>query len=260
MKILKINTTTFFVLGLLLAFLSGCGAKQTAQDDNLKIIPAKKPVSEYVHSDIEYSIDAYDPWEGFNRNMYVFNSYFDKYVFLPVVQAYEWITPDYIEDRISGIFKNFSEIKNFANNLLQLKGRATAVTTGRFLVNTTIGLAGMYDPATKMNLKVQREDFGQTLGHYGMGPGPYLVLPVFGPSSLRDAGGLAVDTAGRAAVLYCMLDDVENKSNIHTAIDVMDAIDTRHQTDFRYYHSGSPFEYELLRMLYLEKRKMDIAK
>ena len=260
MKTVKNNTMTILVLGLLLTFLSGCGAKQAAQDSELQIIPAKKPVSEYVRDDITYSVDAYDPWEGFNRHMYVFNSHFDKYFFLPVVKAYEWITPDYVEDRISGIFKNFSEIQNFVNNLFQLKGRETCVCAGRFLVNTTIGLAGMYDPATKMDLTAKPEDFGQTLGHYGVGPGPYLVLPVFGPSTLRDAGGLAVDTAGRSAVLYCILDDVENKSNIHTAIDVLNAVDTRHRTPFRYYQSGSPFEYELLRMLYLEKRKMDIAK
>ena len=249
------------MLGLLLALLSGCAAKQVArQEEGLAIIPAKKPVSEFVRSDIVYALDAYDPWEGFNRNMYVFNYYFDKYVFLPVVGAYEWIMPDYVEDRISGIFKNIGELQNFTNNLLQLKGKKTAITTGRFLVNSTVGLAGMYDPATKWTMLVQKEDFGQTLGHYSVGAGPYLVLPILGPSTLRDTTGFVVDAAVHSVVLDCALDDVNNKSKVVTTIGVLEAIDARHRTAFRYYQSGSPFEYEFLRMLYLEKRKMDIAK
>ena len=268
MKIIqKISSMrSIVVLGLVLALLSGCGAKNAAQleeartADGWEIIPAQKPVSEYVRSDIVYPIDAYDPWEGFNRNMYVFNYYFDKYVFLPVVGTYEWIMPDYFEDRISGIFKNFGEVKNFMNNLLQLKMKGTAITTGRFLVNTTVGLVGMYDPATKWGMPVQKEDFGQTLGRYGVGPGPYLVLPIAGPSTLRDTTGLAVDTVVRSVVLDWALDDVDNKSKVRLAIDVLEAIDARHRVDFRYYQSGSPFEYDLIRMLYLEKRKMDVAK
>jgi phospholipid-binding lipoprotein MlaA len=262
MKIQKINSIkNILILGLLLALLSGCAAKQVArQEEGLTIIPAKKPVSEFIRSDIVYALDAYDPWEGFNRNMYVFNYYFDKYVFLPVVGAYEWIMPDYVEDRISGIFKNIRELRNFTNNLLQLKGKKTAITTGRFLVNSTVGLAGMYDPATKWAMPVQKEDFGQTLGYYSVGAGPYLVLPIIGPSTLRDTTGFVVDTAVHSAVLDCALDDVNNKSKVVTAIGVLEAVDARHRTAFRYYQSGSPFEYDLVRMLYLEKRKMDIAK
>jgi len=262
MKIQKINSIkNVLVLGLLLTFLSGCGAKQPAQqEEGMGIIPPTKPVSEYVQSDIVYTIDAYDPWEGFNRNMYVFNYYFDKYFFLPVVGGYEWIMPDYVEDRVSGIFKNFGEVRNFMNNLLQLKGKATAVTTGRFLVNSTVGLAGMYDPAAHWGMPRYKEDFGQTLGHYGVGAGPYLVLPVMGPSSLRDTTGLAVDSVVRHVVLDWALDDVDNKSKVRLGIDVLSAIDARHRVAFRYYQSGSPFEYDLIRMLFLEKRKMDIAK
>ncbi|WP_084446258.1 MlaA family lipoprotein [Desulfosarcina sp. BuS5] len=262
MKIQKINLIKNILMpGLLLALLSGCAVKQVARhEEGLAIIPAKKPVSEFVRSDIVYAIDAYDPWEGFNRNMYVFNYYFDKYVFLPVVDAYEWIMPDYAEDRISGIFKNIGELRNFTNNLLQLKGKKTAITTGRFLVNSTIGLAGMYDPAAKWAMPVQKEDFGQTLGYYSVGAGPYLVLPIIGPSTLRDTTGFVVDTAVHRAVLDCALDDVNNKSKVQAGISLLMSIDARHRTAFRYYQSGSPFEYDLVRMLYLEKRKMDIAK
>ena len=262
MKIQKINLIkNILVFGLLLALLSGCAAKQVARkEDGFAIIPAKQPVSEFVRSDIVYAIDAYDPWEGFNRNMYIFNYYFDKYVFLPVVGAYEWIIPDYVEDRISGIFKNIGELGNFTNNLLQLKGKETAITTGRFLVNSTIGLAGMYDPATKWTMPVQKEDFGQTLGYYSVGAGPYLVLPIIGPSTLRDATGFVVDAAVHSVVMDYALDDVNNKSKVQAGISFLMSIDARHRTAFRYYQSGSPFEYDFVRMLYLEKRKIEIAK
>ncbi|MBW1645219.1 MAG: VacJ family lipoprotein [Deltaproteobacteria bacterium] len=248
------------LLLLLLVLLAGCGGQQVRRDPTQPIVPAKKPVSQYVHDDVDYSVEAYDPWERFNRGMYIFNYYFDKYVFLPVVSVYEWVLPDYVEDRISGIFKNFAELRNLFNNLLQLKIQRAVDTTGRLVINTTVGLGGMYDLATDWGLKERREDFGQTLGFYGLGAGPYLVLPIFGPSSLRDAGGLAVDSFLRSAELDWALDDVDHKSKVRTGIDLTEAVDTRHRIPFRYYQSGSPFEYEFLRKLYLEKRKMDVAK
>ncbi len=260
MKIEKTNIVKMMILALLLVFLTGCAAKQK---EGLTVIPAERPVSEYVNEDVDYMIDRYDPWEGFNRNMYNFNYHFDKYLFLPVVGGYEFIMPDYFEDRISGIFKNATELRNFMNNLLQFKLKSTAITIGRFLVNTTVGLAGMYDPATKMGMLSQREDFGQTLGHWGMGPGPYLVVPLIGPSTLRDTTGWTVDWAVRTVVLDWVLDDVMDvgdKSKVSLGISILNAIDGRHNVDFRYHQSGSPFEYDLIRMLYLEKRKMDVAR
>ncbi len=249
------------VLLLALIMTSGCANRQAARHDpGVTIEEARKPVRECVKSDKMYAIDAYDPWECFNRDVYVFNYYFDKYIFLPAVGAYEWIMPDYLEDRISGIFKNFGELKNLTNNILQFKPKPTAITTGRVLVNTTVGLIGMYDPATKMGFPVQKEDFGQTLGHYGVGPGPYLVLPIFGPSTLRDTAGLAVDTSVRAAALNWMTDDLTHQREVEAAVNLTEAIDTRHRTPFRYYQSGSPFEYEFIRKLYLEKRKLDVLK
>jgi len=263
MKREKIRSTKSILLFALLVFIilsTGCATNQSAQKNGATIIAATKPVAKYVRSDIDYPIDAYDPWECFNRRMYIFNYYFDKYLFLPVVGAYEWVMPDYLEDRISGVFKNLGELRNFTNNLLQLKGKGTMITTGRVLVNSTIGLAGMYDPANTWNLPVQKEDFGQTLGHYGVGAGPFLVLPIFGPSTLRDTTGLVFDTAVHTAVMNWALDDVNNKNEIKLGINLLGAIDERHRTPFRYYQSGSPFEYEYLRKLYLEKRIMDIAK
>jgi len=250
-----------FMLFLILALVSGCASKQNLRhDEGVLIIPARKPVSEFVDRDVTYPVDAYDPWECFNRDMYVFNYYFDKYLFLPIVAAYEWVTPDYVEDRIEKIFSNIYELSNLTNNLLQLKASGTAVTVGRIVVNSTIGLAGMYDPATKWGMLEHEEDFGQTLGHYGVGAGPYLVLPVFGPSSLRDSSGLVFDMTVRILAWNLAWENVNDDFVYRMAINVLDVINARHNIDFRYYQSGSPFEYDMIRMLYLEKRKLDIVK
>lgn len=234
---------------------TGCASKNTMSPNHAQ---AKLELSN--NPDIEYMIDAYDPWEGFNRQMYVFNYYFDKYLFLPVVNGYAFITPNYVEDRITSFFKNLGELKNFTNCLFQLKLKESGITLGRFVTNSTIGLAGFYDPATHFGWQRHNEDFGQTLGSYGSGPGPYLVLPVFGPSSLRDASGLLFDSAIKTVAYDAALDDVDEKSSILAGVNAVNAIDTRHRIGFRYYNSGSPFEYELVRRLYLDYRNIEIKK
>ena len=250
-----------FILFLILILASGCASKQNLRHNKgVSIIPARKPASKFVDKDATYPIDTYDPWECFNRDMYVFNYYFDKYLFLPAVAAYEWITPDYVEERISKIFDNINELSNLTNNLLQLKASGTAVTVGRIAVNSTIGLAGMYDPATKWGMLEHNEDFGQTLGHYGVAAGPFLILPVLGPSSLRDTSGLAFDMTVRILAWNWVWRNVDNDFVPRLAINTLEVIDSRHNVDFRYYQSGSPFEYDMIRMLYLEKRKLDIAR
>ncbi|MCD6269297.1 MAG: VacJ family lipoprotein [Deltaproteobacteria bacterium] len=269
MKIEK-SSSSRYILGLclLLLLVSGCATRPAARyDEGTTIFQARKPVSEFVKKDIIHPIDAYDPWECFNREMYKFNYYFDRYLFLPIVGVYEWILPNYVQDRLSGIFNNIEELSNLTNNLLQLKGKGTAITTGRIIVNTTVGLAGMYDPAKKWGMPEYDEDFGQTLGYYGVGPGPYLVLPVLGPSSLRDTTGLAVDATVRYLFWDWLWDDGPfenvsggNESKIRWSLATIEAIAARHQIDFRYYQSGSPFEYDFVRKIYLEKRKIDVAK
>jgi len=203
-----------------------------------------------------------DPWEGFNRNMYRFNFYLDKYLFLPVVSGYEFVTPVFVQDRISNFYNNLAEIKTLTNSLFQLKGTESAKTLGRFVTNSTIGLGGLFDPATKFGLDRQYEDFGKTLGYWGAGSGPYLVLPVFGPSSVRDAGGLAVDS-GITYGIYTAIDPFSNTDEdftISAGIETLNAIDTRHQQSFRYFESGYPFEYYMVRFFYHEKREIESQK
>jgi phospholipid-binding lipoprotein MlaA len=221
------------------------------------------PADEVLKEDVTYPIDVYDPWEGFNRRMYRFNFFFDKYVLLPVVGGYETITPDAVQTGVSNFFDNIGELFNFTNSLFQLKGNAALTTTGRFAINTTIGIAGIFDWATPMGLERENEDFGQTLGHYGVGSGPFLVLPLFGPSNVRDTSGLVVDTATRMLVMAAIDPykncSSENKLAIQASLYALEAIDKRHNETFRYYETGSPFEYELVRFLYSELRKIQIA-
>lgn len=136
-----------------------------------------------------------DPWEGFNRAMFTFNDGLDRWVLEPVAKGYDFITPAPLERCISNFFQNLRVPINGVNGLLQGKPLNAASDVGRFTVNTTIGLAGFLDPATYFGLVRHDEDFGQTLGVWGVPTGPYLVIPLLGPSTIRDTGGLVVDSA-----------------------------------------------------------------
>ena len=248
------------MLLVVFVFLAGCGTAPVRQEPE---IPAKRPVSEYVKPDVTYAIDAYDPWEPMNRLIYIFNAIFDNYVFLPVVQAYEFVLPVFVQTGVTNFFNNLTEVTNLMNSLLQFKIEKAVNTFGRICINTTVGLGGLIDVAT-LNDGIAREDedFGQTLGFYGLGPGPYLVLPILGPSSVRDATGLAVDTVVYSLMMQELIgltdlgspeDDILNYS-----LSALYAIDKRHGEPFRYFKTGSPFEYDLIRKLFLIKRQFQI--
>jgi phospholipid-binding lipoprotein MlaA len=201
-----------------------------------------------------------DPIEGFNRAMYVFNTRFDRYVFLPTVRGYEWIMPGFAEKGVTNFFDNIGEVKTLFNSTLQLRPRAAGITLGRFIVNTTVGIGGLLDLATRIGLAQHKEDFGQTLGRYGVGNGPYLVLPILGPSNLRDTSGNVVDFVAQQALFYAIGFDGKTDRQIRTALSLLDAIDTRKNLAFRYHETGSPFEYELVRYLYTKMREVAISR
>jgi phospholipid-binding lipoprotein MlaA len=206
--------------------------------------------------------DVADPWEGFNRSMYRFNFYLDKFLLVPVVNGYEYVTPTFVQHRVSGFYNNLSEIRNLSNSLAQLKGKESATTLGRFLTNSTLGLGGLFDPATKFGLARHDQDFGKTLGYWGSASGPYLVLPFFGPSSVRDTAGLAVDT-GVTYGIYTAVDPFANTGHplaLGAAVTALEGVDMRHQQSFRYYESGYPFEYYMVRFLYHEKREIETGR
>ncbi|MGQ7815234.1 MlaA family lipoprotein [Metapseudomonas furukawaii] len=202
------------------------------------------------------ALTVYDPFESWNRRIYHFNYRFDEWVFLPVVRGYRYVTPGFVRSGVSNFFSNLGDVPNLLNSALQLKGQRSMQITGRLLLNTTLGVAGLWDPATRMGLPKQSEDFGQTLGYYGVSEGPYLMLPILGPSNLRDTGGLVVDYAADYQINFLNVPEV---SSSHPEISALRAVDKRHTTGFRYGQLNSPFEYEKIRYVYTESRKLQIA-
>jgi phospholipid-binding lipoprotein MlaA len=237
-------------------FTAGCGTAPVRREPE---IPAKWPVSERVKPDREYAIDAYDPWEPMNRRIYNFNAIFDEYVFLPVVRAYETILPDFAQTGISNFFNNLTEVSNLMNSLLQFKIVKSLNTVARIAVNSTVGLGGLIDVATIDGIKRENEDFGQTLGFYGVGPGPYLVLPLLGPSGLRDTAGLVTDSVVYSLMMSQLIAELgmddTNETILNYSLTGLYVIDKRHSQSFRYFMTGSPFEYDLVRRLHLLQRE-----
>lgn len=135
-----------------------------------------------------------DPLESFNRSVYYFNDTVDSAVVKPVAHGYNAVVPGPVKLMISNFFSNLNDITVAINNLLQLKITKAASDCGRVVINSTVGLFGIIDIATPVGLKKHNEDFGQTLGYWGVGSGPYLMLPFLGPSSIRDGIGLATDS------------------------------------------------------------------
>lgn len=202
------------------------------------------------------ALQVYDPWESWNRRVYHFNYRFDEWVFLPVVDGYRYITPRFVRTGVSNFFSNLGDVPNLLNSLLQFKGKRSLNTTGRLLLNTTVGVAGLWDPATRLGLLKQNEDFGQTLGVYGVPDGPYVMLPLLGPANLRDTGGKLFDFVAESQINYL---NVAETSSDHPEITALRVVDLRYGTSFRYGQLNTPFEYEKVRYVYREARRLQVA-
>ena len=237
---------------LLALALAACGS--TAKGP---VEPARLTLADVAPPNEVYPLLVYDPLEPINRAIYTFNAGFDRYVFLPVVRAYVDITPEFVRDRVSDLFINLDEFRNFTNSVLQLKAESAGRAVLRFVINVMFGFGGLYDIASARGIPPEPEDFGETLGHYGAGPGPYLVIPILGPSNLRDGTGLAVDGL---AFYYVLPTEVTSSIAYYALMYGLRPIDLRYRTPFRYYETGSPFEYDLVRFLNTEKRRLDIEK
>jgi phospholipid-binding lipoprotein MlaA len=137
--------------------------------------------------------DPSDPWQGFNRAVYKFNTDFDNAFVKPAAKAYQTVTPEPVDRGVTNFFDNIADLTSAVNNGLQFKLSRAGSDVGRVLVNSTVGLGGLFDVASNLGLPSYKEDFGQTLGYWGFGPGPYFVMPLLGPSSVRDTFGFAGD-------------------------------------------------------------------
>lgn len=244
--------TINLTLLIIFVLMAGCATAPVQQEP---IIPARRTMPEQDNVPREQQgFYVYDPWEPMNRRIYNFNAIFDQYVFLPVVRGYEFVLPDFAEKGVSNFFKNLTEVTNLMNSLLQFKVEKFGTTVSRIVINTTLGVGGLFDVATAGGFQRANEDFGQTLGYYGLGPGPYLVLPILGPSNLRDTAGLAVDTVVYSLMIQELIDlaDLDSPEDdiVNYGLTALYAIDKRHNESFRYFMTGSPFEYMFVRKLY----------
>jgi phospholipid-binding lipoprotein MlaA len=163
-----------------------------------------------------------DPWEPFNRAMFRFNQDLDRDLLLPWTDAYLTLVPELARIGVGNFFANAQDLWSSANNLMQGKFERSVEMTMRFATNTVFGVFGLIDIATAVGMERWPEDFGQTLGVWGVAPGPYVVLPVFGPSTLRDAAGLPLDVA--ASPYYSI-----NEAGFRPVTIVLGAVNARSQ-------------------------------
>ena len=197
--------------------------------------------------------DARDPWESMNRSVYQFNDVVDTVAIKPAAELYVKVMPSFVRTGMSNFLGNLGDVWSMANSALQLKGQATAETFMRINVNTFLGLGGLLDVATEMRLEKRKEDFGQTLGYWGVKPGPYVVLPLLGPSTLRDTLALPLDMRGDASQQF-------SDGATRNALTVTRVLDIRSgllQT-VDVVKAASLDPYSFVRDGYLQKRRNDI--
>ena len=199
-------------------------------------------------------MQTFDPFERLNRFTYRFNARFDEALFLPVANGYRHI-PSPLRAGVHNFFGNLVQIDSVINYALQGRWHYSLRSLGRFAVNTTIGIGGLFDVASHVKLANPPTGFGTTLAKWGMHPGPYLVLPLLGPSSAREGVGLLGDYGTNYAINIADL----YRGNQSWAAGVVNAIDQRANVDFRYYSTGSPFEYDTIRFLYVRKLLIEDA-
>lgn len=199
------------------------------------------------------AVDARDPWEAMNRRIYAFNDAVDAAVVRPVAQVYDQVLPSFARTGVHNFLGNLSDVWSMANSALQLKGQATAETLMRVSVNTVFGLAGVLDVATEMGIQKRKEDFGQTLGYWGVPAGPYVVLPILGPSTVRDGLGLPLDFKGDPGQNV-------NDAATRTSLTVLRVTDLRASLlkTVDTVKEASLDPYTFVRDAYLQKRENDI--
>ena len=192
-----------------------------------------------------------DPWENLNRKTHNFNMTLDDYVIRPIAETYDFIIPEFVQTGFSNVFDNLGAPVSAANNLIQFKPVGFITETSRFILNSTFGIFGLFDVASRLGIKERNEDFGQSLGHWGFASGPYLVIPFFGPSSARDGISLAPD--------YYLRPDLvrfeDNKSDL--ALNGLSVINLRAGLLSISDLSGND-QYSFYRDAYLQRREYEI--
>ncbi|MBK8865078.1 MAG: VacJ family lipoprotein [Betaproteobacteria bacterium] len=191
-----------------------------------------------------------DPWENFNRKVYAFNDGLDEALLRPLSEAYRDVVPELVRTGVDNFFGNVYDAWSAVNQLLQGKLEDSLVMGTRVATNTLFGLGGLLDPATEMRLTRRSEDFGQTLGHWGVPNGPFLMLPLFGPSTIRDATGLWVDRQ----VSPAQLSDSETKRWVIGGMEVVN-VRTKLLQTLRLLDDVALDKYAFVRDAYLARRR-----
>lgn len=210
----------------------------------------------HSHLDQMAFLQVYDPIEPVNRVIYRFNVGLDKYALKPLTDLYKTAIPKFIRLGIANFFQNIKEIPNTLNNIVQLNGEASLKSSGRLLINTTLGMLGVFDPAEQMGFKYRNSDIGMTLAYYGAGAGPYLMIPVLGPSNLRDAGGLVTEWFVEDEINFL---GVPDKTFSEPALFAVYGLNYRNEIQFSYDDFNTPFSYDLIRFLYTRKRELEVV-
>lgn len=257
----KTSSTARSAVGLLLLAclgLGGCSTKLVYDGER------EDPIfigDRMIDQEVQPLSAASDPWEGLNRRIYNFNARVDRWILLPAVRGYRFIFPSPIRTGIRNIFSTIEDVTTFANQLLQGRPIRASQTTLRVATNLTFGLLGTIDAATALEIPKHQEDFGQTLGVWGVGQGPYVVLPLIGPTNLRDAVGLIPDTLLEGYIWDQLLSDGDGYTAERQAVRItLQVLDARDRVAFQYYETGSPYEYEFVRLLMSTKRELDVEK
>lgn len=221
---------------------------------------------DYIISSKNFSLDTDDSLEFFNRRMYAFNTQVDKKILFPATLIYKRVVPKPLREGVNNFYSNFKEVPTFVNSILQFKGDKALNALGRFAINSTLGIGGINDIATKFGLKKDYETMGETMGVYGIGTGSYLILPVLGPSSIRDGIGAGIDGIMehkvRANILEKPLlfrkgvDEFTYGSTRVTAT----GLSASSYVNFRYGDFNSPFEYDLVKIFYSNFMKIKVKK
>jgi phospholipid-binding lipoprotein MlaA len=194
-----------------------------------------------------------DPLEPINRAVFGFNEVIDDVVLEPVAKGYRAITPDPVEDGVSNFFNNLGEINTIFNSTLQMKFDKSVSSTSRFVINSTVGIFGLFDVASSLGIERHKEDFGQTLGYYGVPAGPYLVLPFFGPSTFRDAPGFYADIAVEKSISPVHTELHHEERQVIQATNVIDTRANLLQAT-KILDTAAKDKYIFLRESYLQKR------
>jgi len=231
------------------------GADPTAAEDDYAALYGEAPAPGAAAGDdagIAAGRVSYDPWEPLNRRIHAFNNVVDRAVARPVARAYVAVVPQPVRLGVTNFFDNLSSPLTFVNQLLQGRPRDAVQTLGRFAVNSTLGIGGIFDPASDLKMKRRSEDFGQTLGMWGWRSSLYVELPFFGPRTLRDVVGLAGDAP------LSVLQQVD-EDKIRLTLQGLQLVDTRsHLLSLDVLRDDAPDEYAMVRDAWLKRRTFQI--